>query len=47
MIIQFSKQFLGKYKKVDVRIRNKIDKQLRLFKKNPTDAALNNHTLKR
>lgn len=45
MKIQFSKQFLRKYKKAVVRIRHSIDKQINLFRKNPAELSLNNHAL--
>lgn len=47
MNVQFSKEFLRTYKKVDVRIQNSIDKEINLFKKNPMDSSLNSHELQR
>ncbi|MBI2611505.1 type II toxin-antitoxin system mRNA interferase toxin, RelE/StbE family [Candidatus Gottesmanbacteria bacterium] len=47
MKVQFSKLFLKRYKKADVRIRHSIDKQIRLFRKDPTESSLNNHALKK
>ncbi len=47
MKIQFSKQFLKKYKKAEARIRHSIDKQISLFRKNPAELSLNNHALTR
>ena len=47
MIVRFTNNFLLQYKKADVRIRNKADDCLRIFKKNPNDLQLKNHKLKR
>lgn len=47
MKAQFSKEFLRKYKKANIRIRNSIDKKIYLFEKNPEDSSLNNHTLQK
>lgn len=47
MKIRFTKEFFLQYKKADVRIRNRVDEHLRIFKRNPNDASLKNRILKR
>ena len=47
MIVRLTNDFLLQYKKADVRIRNKVDDCLRIFKRNPNDLQLENHKLKR
>lgn len=47
MEIEFSLEFRKKYRTSDVRIRNKVDNCLKIFRNNPTDPELNNHELKR
>ena len=47
MIVRFANDFLLHYKRADVRIRNKTDDCLRIFKRNPNDLRLKNHKLKR
>ena len=47
MEIEFSPIFRKQYLKVNVRIRNKTNDCLRVFKNNPNDLQLNNHALKR
>lgn len=47
MIVRFTNDFFLQYKKADVRIRNRVDEQLRIFKKNPNDSSLKNHILKK
>ena len=45
MKVRLSKAFIKQYKKADKKIRDKADKVLLLFSKNPTDAELRNHSL--
>ena len=45
MKVRFSPNFYRQYKKADVRIQNSIDEKLRIFRKNPIDLELKNHTL--
>lgn len=47
MIVRFTNEFLSQYKKADVRVRNKTDDCLRIFRRNPNDLQLKNHKLKR
>lgn len=47
MIVRFTNDFFLQYKKADVRIRNKVDDCLRIFKRNPNNLQLKNHRLKR
>ena len=47
MKVKFTKDFLLQYKKTNVRIRNRTDERLRIFKRNPNDPQLKNHKLKR
>lgn len=47
MRTEYSPNFYRQYKKADVRIRNKVDECIIIFKKNPHDFQLNNHPLKR
>lgn len=47
MIVRFTNDFLSQYKKADVRVRNRVDGCLRIFKRNPNDLQLKNHKLKR
>lgn len=46
MKVKFSKEFIKQYKKADVRIRKKVDKQISIFSKNPMDISLRNHALR-
>ena len=41
-----TKGFIEKYKKVNVRIRRVVDKQLEQFEKDPLEKNLNNHKLR-
>lgn len=43
---KFTKEFLARYKKADVRIQNAFDKHLRLFDQNPNNPKLKNHALR-
>jgi addiction module RelE/StbE family toxin len=45
MRVQFDPDFYKRYKKANVRIRNEVDRKIALFKKDPYNAALNNHEL--
>lgn len=47
MEIEFDPEFRKQYKIVGVRIKNYTKKRLRIFKNDPDDPQLNNHTLKR
>lgn len=47
MIVKFTNDFFLQYNKADVRIRNKADDCLRIFKRNPNDSQLKNHKLRR
>lgn len=47
MIVRFTNNFRLQYKNADVRIQNKTDECLRIFKRNPNDLQLKNHKLKR
>jgi addiction module RelE/StbE family toxin len=47
MKVRYSPDFFQKYKKADVRIRNKVDEKIAVFLKDPYDLQLDNHTLKR
>lgn len=42
----FDREFLKKYKKSNVRIRNQFDKRFRVFVKDPIDPQLRNHPLR-
>jgi addiction module RelE/StbE family toxin len=44
--VKFSKEFIEHYKKANVRIRHQVDERIRLFKRNPTDLQLRNHSLR-
>jgi len=46
MKVKFSKEFIDQYKKADVRIRKRVDKQINIFSKNPMDLSLRNHDLR-
>ena len=45
MQIDFKKDFIKWYKKLDIKIKLKTDKVIILFKNNPFDISLNNHKL--
>jgi len=47
MEIEYSADFRKQYLKANVRIQNKMNVCLRIFKNNPDDLQLNNHSLKR
>lgn len=47
MKVRYGPDFYQKYKKVDVRIRNRVDEKIEIFLKNPYDPRLDNHILKR
>lgn len=47
MKVTFDNDFYKQYKKVDVRIQNSIDERLRLFRRDPTNPELDNHSLKK
>src|SRR3954463_4402610 len=40
-----NREFIRQYKRVNVRIKKFVDRQLQLFRKNPLDRGLNNHPL--
>lgn len=44
--IKFSKEFIEHYKIANVRVRHQVDEIIRLFKRNPTDLQLRNHSLR-
>ena len=46
MIIQYHPRFLDKLKSVNVRIRKSFKEKIKLFRKDPDNAYLNNHELK-
>lgn len=46
MKVFYDPEFYEKLKKVDVRIRKSVKKQMLLFSKNPNDPALCNHALR-
>ena len=45
MKVVFSKNFIRLYKRVNVRIRKRVDEQIDIFEKNPKDLGLRNHKL--
>ena len=45
MKVKFSKEFIKKYKKANVRIRNRVDEQILLFENNPNESSLRHHSL--
>ena len=45
MKVYFDAEFYRQYKRVDVRIQKSVDEQIRIFRKNPMDPQLNNHSL--
>jgi addiction module RelE/StbE family toxin len=45
MKVLFSREFIKKYKRVNVRIRNRVDEQIKTFEKNPHEFGLRNHEL--
>lgn len=47
MKIVYAPDFLKKFKKADVRIRNRVKEQILLFSKDPSASQLNNHSLKK
>ncbi len=46
MKVRYSPDFYRKYKKADVRIRNRVDEKIVVFLKDPNDLQLDNHPLK-
>ncbi len=46
MQISFSKAFRRQYKKAPKKIQQNFDKRFKIFVKNPSSSALNNHSLK-
>lgn len=46
MRVRTSTEFIKQYKKAGKKIRDKVDKIIILFSKNPKDASLRNHSLK-
>lgn len=47
MEIEFDPEFRRQYDNANVRIQNQVKARLRIFKKDPENLELNNHTLKR
>ena len=47
MIIRFTDHFRRQYKRADVRVRKRLKQRLEIFKKNPKDPQLKNHSLHR
>lgn len=47
MKIAYDPSFLEKLKKLDVRIRRRVNEKILLFSKNPDDSQLDNHPLQR
>lgn len=45
MIVKYSRSFIAKLKKADVRIRKSFKQRIGIFLRNPNDLQLNNHTL--
>ncbi len=45
MEIEFSANFRKRYLKANVRVRNRVNELLKIFKNNPNDPQLNNHKL--
>jgi hypothetical protein len=43
--VKFSKEFIEHYKGANVRILHQVDERIRLFKENPTNLQLRNHSL--
>lgn len=46
MKIVYDRAFFDKLKKVDVRIRKRVKRQMLIFSKNPNDPSLHNHALR-
>lgn len=46
MKARYSPDFYRQYKKANVRIRNSVDKRIKIFLKNPHDPQLKNHALR-
>lgn len=46
MKVRFSKEFIKKYKKVNAKIRKRVDKQILIFESNPKEPSLRNHPLR-
>ena len=46
MKVLFSREFIKKYKRVNVRIRKRVDEQIQVFEKNPNELGLRNHELR-
>ena len=45
MKVDYSKDFIGKLKRTDVRIRKSFREKIAIFQKNPNEPSLNNHQL--
>jgi len=46
MIVKYSRSFIAKLKKEDVRIRKSFKQRIGIFLRNPHDLQLNNHALR-
>jgi addiction module RelE/StbE family toxin len=46
MRIRYTTEFYKLYKKTDVRIRNEVDRKIKIFQKDHMNKALNNHPLR-
>lgn len=46
MIVKYSRSFIAKLKKADVRIRKSFKQRIDIFLRNPHDLQLNNHSLR-
>ncbi len=46
MILDYKKKFKKTYKKLDIKLRNKVDQKIKLFSQDPFLKELNNHALK-
>lgn len=46
MIVKYSRSFIVKLKKADVRIRKSFKQRISIFLRNPNDLQLNNHPLR-
>jgi len=46
MIVKYSRSFIAKLKKGDVRIRKNFKQRIDIFLRNPHDLQLNNHALR-
>ena len=47
MKVRYSPDFYRKYKKVNVRIKNRVDEKIEIFLKDPYDLQLDNHALEK